>query len=90
MIAVSRRKRLNAGAPSSVDREGPDARPHATEVEVTPRKTRREKAPPTIEKPGAGKSSKLGRKVESPASIRTAGPSGQRGSTQHQKLHTNK
>jgi hypothetical protein len=43
-----------------------------------------------IDKPGAGRSSKLGRKVESPSSLRTAGPSGQRSRTQDMKKHANK
>ncbi len=42
------------------------------------------------DKPGAGRSSKLGRKVESPSSLRTAGPSGQRSRTQDAKKHANK
>jgi hypothetical protein len=42
------------------------------------------------DKPGAGRSSKLGRKVESPSSLRTAGPSGQRSRTQDMKKHANK
>ena len=40
--------------------------------------------------PGAGRTTRLGRRTESPASIKTAGPSGQRGRAQHQKLHPNK
>lgn len=42
------------------------------------------------EKPGAGRVTPLGRRMETPANAKTAGPSGQRGKTQHQKKHTNK
>jgi hypothetical protein len=42
------------------------------------------------DKPGAGRNTPLGRKVESPASVKTAGPSGQRSRTVDQKKHANK
>lgn len=50
---------------------------------------RKNKAAPK-DKPGAGRSTPLGRRVETPSSLKTAGPSGQKGRTQHQKKHANK
>ncbi|MBL0422352.1 hypothetical protein JI739_18535 [Ramlibacter sp. AW1] len=93
MVSVSRRKRESAALSAlrrHHDSEPPPQGGHQPEVEDESQRVRRlEKAKP-LEKPDAGRTTKLGRKVESPASIKTAGPSGQRGSTQHQKQHTNK
>ncbi len=50
---------------------------------------KKKKAAPK-DKPGAGRTTPMGRMMETPASIKTAGPSGQKGRTQHQKKHTNK
>ena len=41
-------------------------------------------------RPSTGRTSKLGRKVEKPADVRAAGPSGQRDIAQHDRLHANK
>lgn len=94
MVSVSRRKR--GAAPSASLRrhdvqEPPEGgkHPQAAEPGEDRRKVLKDKTR-SIEKPGAGRSTRLGRKVESPAGIKTAGPSGQRGGTQHQKQHTNK
>jgi hypothetical protein len=67
-------------------------RPAAQGTAIDPdEKTRRSRKPVgPADKPGAGRSSKLGRKVESPSSLRTAGPSGQRSRTQDTKKHANK
>jgi len=62
-----------------------------TAIDLAEKKRRTPKKPALpVEKPGAGRSSKLGRKVESPSSLRTAGPSGQRSRTQDNKKHANK
>jgi hypothetical protein len=65
------------------------SRPDATGSAVDPEETKRKPGKP-VDKPGAGRSSKLGRKAESPASLRTAGPSGQRSRTADLKKHANK
>jgi hypothetical protein len=41
-------------------------------------------------RPSTGRTSKLGRKVEKPADVKDAGPSGQRDISQHNRLHANK
>jgi hypothetical protein len=41
-------------------------------------------------RPSTGRTSKLGRKVEKPADVKPAGPSGQRDISQHDRLHANK
>ncbi|MEJ7928536.1 hypothetical protein WG922_00990 [Ramlibacter sp. AN1015] len=93
MVSVSRRKHVLAPSASlrrEDVREPPQdgTHPQAEGADDSRRRGRKDK--PVQEKPGAGKSTPLGRKVESPASIKTAGPSGQRGGTQHQKQHANK
>ena len=65
-----------------------DASPMGDDPKRNLKDDARRKAPP--DKPGAGRTTPMGRKMESPASIKTAGPSGQRGRTQHQKRHANK
>ena len=42
------------------------------------------------QRPSTGRTSKLGRKVEKPADVNPAGPSGQRDICQHDRLHANK
>jgi hypothetical protein len=42
------------------------------------------------QRPSTGRTSKLGRKVEKPADVRAAGPSGQRDIARHDRLHANK
>jgi hypothetical protein len=42
------------------------------------------------QRPSTGRTSKLGRKVEKPADVRAAGPSGQRDLARHDRLHANK
>jgi hypothetical protein len=42
------------------------------------------------QRPSTGRTSKIGRKVEKPADVRPAGPSGQRDISQHDRLHANK
>lgn len=73
--------------PAAVPEDGGRAR--AQDHDDPDQRGRKKKAIPA-EKPGAGRTTPMGRKVETPASIKTAGPSGQRGRTQHQKKHTNK
>lgn len=81
---------------SSPPRHAKPAAAPATLIEEDERrktvKKKEVKEPPRVvaDRPRTGRSTPLGRKTESPASIKTAGPSGQRGGTQHQKLHTNK
>jgi hypothetical protein len=70
--------------PTEADR--PDAAPF--QEDDPDKRGKKKPAPP--DKPGAGRMTPLGRRMETPASIKTAGPSGQRGRTQHQKKHTNK
>ena len=41
-------------------------------------------------RPSTGRTSALGRKVEKPADVKPAGPSGQRDICQHDRLHANK
>ncbi|WP_167784709.1 hypothetical protein [Ramlibacter rhizophilus] len=77
-----------SGDDASADRAA--AHSGAVVPERDERKLRKDKRAVPHDKPDAGKTTRLGRKVESPASIKTAGPSGQRGDTQHQKQHTNK
>jgi len=67
------------GRPRAADTPEPSHRP------PTP-----DKSPKEATNPGAGRTTRQGRLTESPASIRSAGPSGQRGQTKHQKGHTNK
>lgn len=89
MVSISRRKRSAVPAATlrrSDVREPPHGGNHPQAV--NPGEVRRPK--PVVDKPGAGRTTQLGRRVESPASGKTAGPSGQRGRTQHQKQHTNK
>ncbi len=62
----------------------------AVEPEQKKRKTGKDPLAKAPEKPDAGRNSPLGRKVESPASLKTAGPSGQRSRTVEQTKHTNK
>lgn len=50
----------------------------------------KEKLLDPADNPGTGRSSQLGRKAESPASIRSSGPSGQSGRAKHQSRHPNK
>ncbi len=79
-----------ARRPAPVDESEDDHAVAAPASEADPdQRGKRKKAVPA-DKPGAGRSTRLGRKVETPASIKTAGPSGQKGGTQHQKKHTNK
>ena len=42
------------------------------------------------QRPSTGRTSKLGRRVEKPADVRPAGPSGQRDIARHDRLHANK
>lgn len=42
------------------------------------------------QRPSTGRTSALGRRVEKPADVRPAGPSGQRDISQHDRLHANK
>ncbi|AEG91086.1 hypothetical protein [Ramlibacter tataouinensis] len=81
--------------PTQPPRGAPVAAPATLIEEEERRKTVKKKdvkEPPRVvaDRPRTGRSTPLGRKTESPASIKTAGPSGQKGGTQHQKLHTNK
>ncbi len=76
MIAVSRRQ--------------PMLKPRAAEVAEPKTKKSIEKVPAEGENPGTGRSTKMGRRAETPASIRSSGPSGQTGRAQHQKKHPNK
>ena len=72
-------------------RSTPSPASQGTAIDVDEKKRRVQPAPAVpADKPGAGRSSKLGRKVESPSSLRTAGPSGQRSRTQDAKKHANK
>ncbi|HSW16281.1 MAG TPA: hypothetical protein VLJ86_03585 [Ramlibacter sp.] len=73
--------------PRSYQRED-DAPPTGDDPKRNLKDDAKRKTPP--DKPGAGRTTPMGRKMESPASIKTAGPSGQRGRTQHQKRHANK
>lgn len=41
-------------------------------------------------RPSSGRTTALGRKVEKPADIKVAGPSGQRDQAQHDRKHANK
>jgi len=85
MISVSRRKPRSAPISAA-----PQAQPLPAEglpTVVRPPATDKRTVP---EKPGAGRTTPLGRRVESPERVKTAGPSGQRSSTQDQKQHTNK
>lgn len=43
-----------------------------------------------LQRPSSGRTSTLGRKVEKPGSGGPAGPSGQTGSVEHDRKHTNK
>lgn len=66
---------------------------HPTAAEPEPPLPRRpptDKTPLESTNPGAGRTTRQGRLTESPASIRSAGPSGQRGQAKHQKRHPNK
>lgn len=42
------------------------------------------------QRPSTGRTSVLGRRVEKPADVKPAGPSGQRDISQHDRLHANK
>lgn len=65
--------------------------PHPAAVSDLPTKRPpTDKTPVEATNPGAGRTTRQGRLTESPAGIRSAGPSGQRGQTRHQKGHTNK
>ena len=66
----------------------PRAAPH--EDQDDPDQRGRTKKLATPEKPGAGRVTPLGRQMETPASGKTPGPSGQRAKTQEQKKHANK
>lgn len=63
------------------------AAPHEEDRDPDQRRKNKLLAP---EKPGAGRMTPLGRQMETPASGKTPGPSGQRAKTQEQKKHTNK
>jgi hypothetical protein len=67
----------------------PSAHPCAAD-DPPPRRPPTDKTPLEATNPGAGRTTRQGRLTESPASLRSAGPSGQRGQTKHQKRHTNK
>jgi hypothetical protein len=95
MVSVSRRKRSIGGfsppeGSSPAESSSAESRPQAAGADDQNLRKRKDKRTLAVDKPGAGRTTRLGRKVESPASIKTAGPSGQRGGTQHQKQHTNK
>jgi hypothetical protein len=79
MIAIARRRPM-------------PLKPKAAEVVEKQHHTRKtnEKLPDQDHNPDTGRSSKLGRKAETPASIRSSGPSGQSGRTKHQAKHPNK
>ena len=81
---------LAARSPASVPRGRPRASGTAVEPEEKKRRTGKDPLARAPDKPGAGRNTPLGRKVESPASLKTAGPSGQRSRTAEQKKHTNK
>lgn len=86
MAQAKRPARARAPAP----RGHPRASGTAVEPEEKKRKPGKDPRVKLPEKPDAGRNTQLGRKVESPASLRTAGPSGQRSRTVEQKKHTNK
>lgn len=78
MIAVSRRNPL---------------RPRMSEAIAETRqlkKTDVDKKPDQGDNPDTGRTTKMGRKAETPASIRSSGPSGQTGKAKHQAKHPNK
>ena len=77
MIAVSRRNPLNPRMAEAI-------------AERLTKKNNVDKKPDQGDNPDTGRSSKLGRKAESPASIRSSGPSGQSGRAKHQTKHPNK
>lgn len=89
MISVVRRKRQPGGTTTAWQQPQPVPGEGAVTDEPV-RKKSPDKRAAKPDKPGAGRTSPLGRKVESPERIKTPGPSGQRGSTQDQKQHTNK
>ena len=89
MISVARRKRPPGGTLTAWQQPQPVPGEGAVTDESV-RKTGKDQRTPKPDKPGAGRTSALGRKVERPERIKTPGPSGQRGSTQDQKQHTNK
>lgn len=76
----------------SISRRHPmPPKPRAAEVLVEQHmKKSKDKQPDMADNPDAGRSTKQGRKMESPASIRSSGPSGQSGRAKHQTRHPNK
>lgn len=78
MIAVSRRNPLG---------------PRMTEAIAERQQTKKDnvdKKPDQGDNPDIGRSTKQGRRAETPASIRSSGPSGQSGRAKHQTKHPNK
>jgi len=85
--------RLIQHAPLSsapVEQGPPRASGKALEPAEKKRRSGKDPLAKAPDKPGAGRNTPLGRKVESPASVKTAGPSGQRSRTVDQKKHANK
>jgi hypothetical protein len=90
MAQAKRAEHTAARLPAPAPRGRPRATGTAVEPEEKKRKPDKDPLAKAREKPDAGRTTRLGRKVESPASLRTAGPSGQRSRTVEQKKHTNK
>ncbi len=86
---MAQAKRI-ARTPAPAPQGRPRSSGMAAEPEEKKRKPGKDPLVKTPEKPDAGRTTPLGRKVESPASLKTAGPSGQRSRTVEQKKHTNK
>lgn len=80
--ATRSRPRRPAAAPATLTDDEDKLKTKSKHLKDTPRVL--------VDRPTTGRNTPLGRKTESPASIKTAGPSGQKGKAQHQKLHANK